>query len=249
VGLRLGAAIFFMPWAFAWFTLRKGYSDRAKQVAFGWATVLVLFVAWPKYGAHRTVTSPVTVAGPSNEETAGGPAMANAVKEALTRILTTELESVTAALDETDAAIKAKKWPNAETKLSSLADLFEPLRGVQIAINGTDKKTGKTVPGATELVEYMRSRYESYRSAVSTFEDNDPQTTRNRRREAAQDEVNGRMTRTGTAERQLGEEPTEGPCERAVEVIKNRCGPLVRRYPVDSNCHPSKSDGRRVFAG
>jgi hypothetical protein len=52
VGLRLGAAIFFMPWAFAWFTLRKGYSDRAKQVAFGLAIVLLLFAAWPKVTAR-----------------------------------------------------------------------------------------------------------------------------------------------------------------------------------------------------
>ncbi len=43
VGFLLGLGIFFYPMIFSWFTLRKGYSDRAKKVAFGWLFSLMVF--------------------------------------------------------------------------------------------------------------------------------------------------------------------------------------------------------------
>lgn len=41
VGFLLGLGIFFLPWVFSWFTLKKGYSSTAKTVAFIW---MVLYV-------------------------------------------------------------------------------------------------------------------------------------------------------------------------------------------------------------
>ena len=42
VGFWLGLGIFFMPYIFAWFTLRNGYSSRARYVALGWLGIMVL---------------------------------------------------------------------------------------------------------------------------------------------------------------------------------------------------------------
>jgi hypothetical protein len=44
VGFLLGVGIFFLPYIFAWFTLRKGYSTLARVVSFGWMALVVLFV-------------------------------------------------------------------------------------------------------------------------------------------------------------------------------------------------------------
>jgi len=179
VGLLLGAAILFAPWAFAWFTLRKGYSDRAKQVAFGWAAVFVVLLVLPKHGGLTTLSRPMPAAPPSSEKPATSESN-DAAKNAVTRILTTDLERVPTALDEMDAAIKAKNWTVVKERLSYLAELFEPLRGVKIAVSGTDKKTGKEVPGVTALVEQMRNRYESYVSVLRNLEQNDAKATSQR---------------------------------------------------------------------
>jgi hypothetical protein len=179
VGLLLGAAIFFAPWAFAWFTLRKGYSDRAKQVAFGWAAVSLVLLVLAKHGGQTTVTPPMTAAAPSRERAAASGSN-DAAKNAVTRILTTDLDRVPTALDEVDAAIRAKNWTVVKARLPYLADLFEPLRGVKIAVNGTDNKTGKPIPGVTALVEEMRDRYESYGSALRNFEQNNAKATSQR---------------------------------------------------------------------
>ena len=41
VSILLGIGIFLMPYIFAWFTLREGYSKPARFISFGW---LLLFV-------------------------------------------------------------------------------------------------------------------------------------------------------------------------------------------------------------
>lgn len=43
VSFRLGIGIFFIPYIFAWFTLRKGYSTQARAVSLGWAGFLLVF--------------------------------------------------------------------------------------------------------------------------------------------------------------------------------------------------------------
>ena len=42
VSFLLGLGIFFMPYIFSWFTLRKGYSTKAKAISFIWLAVLML---------------------------------------------------------------------------------------------------------------------------------------------------------------------------------------------------------------
>ncbi len=41
IGLPLGLGILFLPFIFAWFTLRDGYSGAARLVAFGWLALVV----------------------------------------------------------------------------------------------------------------------------------------------------------------------------------------------------------------
>jgi hypothetical protein len=41
VSLALGAGVLLMPYIFAWFTLRKGYSMRARVISFGWCAIIV----------------------------------------------------------------------------------------------------------------------------------------------------------------------------------------------------------------
>lgn len=41
VSILLGIGIFLMPYIFAWFTLRKGYSKPARFISFGWLLLLV----------------------------------------------------------------------------------------------------------------------------------------------------------------------------------------------------------------
>ena len=47
VSILLGIGIFIMPYVFAWFTLRKGYSNAARFISFGWPLFLV-FVSMQK---------------------------------------------------------------------------------------------------------------------------------------------------------------------------------------------------------
>lgn len=41
VSILLGIGIFLMPYIFAWFTLREGYSKPARFISFGWLLFLV----------------------------------------------------------------------------------------------------------------------------------------------------------------------------------------------------------------
>lgn len=45
LSFRLGLGILLLPYLFAWFTLRPGYSRQARVVALGWMTALVLVIA------------------------------------------------------------------------------------------------------------------------------------------------------------------------------------------------------------
>ena len=47
VSILLGIGIFIMPYIFAWFTLREGYSKSARFISFGWLLFLV-FVSMQK---------------------------------------------------------------------------------------------------------------------------------------------------------------------------------------------------------
>lgn len=47
VSILLGIGIFIMPYIFAWFTLREGYSKAARFISFGWLLFLV-FVSMQK---------------------------------------------------------------------------------------------------------------------------------------------------------------------------------------------------------
>ena len=47
VSILLGMGIFIMPYIFAWFTLREGYSKSARFMSFGWLLFLV-FVSMQK---------------------------------------------------------------------------------------------------------------------------------------------------------------------------------------------------------
>lgn len=42
VSFKLGLGIFFMPYIFSWFTLRKGHSTKAKAISFVWLAILVM---------------------------------------------------------------------------------------------------------------------------------------------------------------------------------------------------------------
>ncbi|MEZ8662356.1 hypothetical protein AB6D63_02860 [Vibrio splendidus] len=47
VSVGLGIGIVLVPFVFAWFTLRKGYSSKARFVSFGWMLMPFLFFAIP----------------------------------------------------------------------------------------------------------------------------------------------------------------------------------------------------------
>ena len=67
VGLALGLGIFLLPFVFAWFTLRQGYSTRARVISFGW---MILFIFAMANGAsedaseRRAEQPPVAVVPP-----------------------------------------------------------------------------------------------------------------------------------------------------------------------------------------
>lgn len=42
MSLRLGIGVFFMPYVFAWFTLREGYSRLARGLSFGWLALILI---------------------------------------------------------------------------------------------------------------------------------------------------------------------------------------------------------------
>jgi hypothetical protein len=61
VEIWLGICIFIMPYIFAWFTLRKDFTNRARAYSFGWLTFFVLMVAIaPRESRQNSVVSNTT---------------------------------------------------------------------------------------------------------------------------------------------------------------------------------------------
>jgi hypothetical protein len=59
VGLLLGVGIVLMPYLFAWFVLRKGYSLGARLAAFGWLAFLVITIGRSGGFAGQSATAPL----------------------------------------------------------------------------------------------------------------------------------------------------------------------------------------------
>ncbi|MDP3870431.1 Ltp family lipoprotein [Phenylobacterium sp.] len=57
VGAALGIGIFILPWIFAWFLLRRGYSNTARLIAFGWMLTIVLFAIAGGGGSGQVATT------------------------------------------------------------------------------------------------------------------------------------------------------------------------------------------------
>jgi hypothetical protein len=80
VGFWLGAWIFFIPFVFAWFLLRKGYSNRARTISFLWAAIMVTVHltykpdpdAVARYEARKAVEANVATARPSVAQACNG---------------------------------------------------------------------------------------------------------------------------------------------------------------------------------
>lgn len=61
VGFLLGLGIFFLPFIFSWFTLRRGYSTLAKIIAFCWLGAMIVSIAvQPPQSKQVSSTSPDT---------------------------------------------------------------------------------------------------------------------------------------------------------------------------------------------
>lgn len=99
VGAALGIGIFVLPWIFAWFLLRKGYSNTARLISFGWMAVVILLTIAGGSGSNPTTTA-------KSESTT--PAAATAAK--MTAKTTTAKTATVAAREE--------PAPEAETKLT-----------------------------------------------------------------------------------------------------------------------------------
>ncbi len=54
VGAALGIGIFLLPWIFAWFLLRRGYSIVARVISFGWMAIIILFIIGSSHPAPAT---------------------------------------------------------------------------------------------------------------------------------------------------------------------------------------------------
>lgn len=67
VGCLLGGGIFVMPYIFAWFTLRKGYSTAARVISFGWMVLVVgAAIAGPTSGGDFSSGGPSTASAASS---------------------------------------------------------------------------------------------------------------------------------------------------------------------------------------
>ena len=65
VGAALGIGIFLLPWLFAWFLLRKGYSAAARVISFGWMLIVVILVIAGGGGSSQSTTANSTLAASS----------------------------------------------------------------------------------------------------------------------------------------------------------------------------------------
>ena len=62
VSIPLAIGIFVIPIIFAWFTLKKGYSNTARLVSFGWLLLaIVVFVTVPQSAMEKSAFEDVNV--------------------------------------------------------------------------------------------------------------------------------------------------------------------------------------------
>lgn len=59
VTLKLGIGITVMPYIFSWFTLRKGYSTKARVIAFGWLFVLAGIASSSDFSQYKNQSAAV----------------------------------------------------------------------------------------------------------------------------------------------------------------------------------------------
>ncbi len=57
VGALLGIGILLMPYVFAWFLLRRGYSRRARLIGFGWMAVVLVGLRLSDSGSSSSVSA------------------------------------------------------------------------------------------------------------------------------------------------------------------------------------------------
>jgi len=70
VGAALGIGILLLPWIFAWFLLRKGYSPVARVISFVWMAIFFLIVMGNGSSSNQPVTASAastTASAPSAE--------------------------------------------------------------------------------------------------------------------------------------------------------------------------------------
>lgn len=86
VGAALGIGIFILPWIFAWFLLRRGYSNTSRLIAFAWMLAIIIFAIVGRGGSDQVETansSPAAVEEPALEATTKlTPPQKNAVRSA-----------------------------------------------------------------------------------------------------------------------------------------------------------------------
>ena len=58
VTILLGIGIFLVPLIFCWFTLRKGYSTKARVISFCWLALVFVILAGSDKSKNQTVSSP-----------------------------------------------------------------------------------------------------------------------------------------------------------------------------------------------
>jgi hypothetical protein len=85
VNLLLGVGIFFMPYVFAWFTLREGHSMRARTLSFGWLGLMILanlsgLVSAPERNRPAAPAAAQTAAAIATPSTTPTPALSSAEK-------------------------------------------------------------------------------------------------------------------------------------------------------------------------
>lgn len=88
VGAALGIGILVLPWIFAWFLVRRGYSNIARLISFGWMLTVIIFAIVGGGRSDQAATSSFAPAAPAAKETVPEletkltPAQKNAVRSA-----------------------------------------------------------------------------------------------------------------------------------------------------------------------
>lgn len=107
VGAALGIGIFVLPWLFAWFLLRKGYSLTARLISFGWVLATFFFVIVGGSGPGQVATANST---PEAVDAAPATAKRSTPKAAAKEPAPAETTRLTAS--QRNAARSAKQYLN-----------------------------------------------------------------------------------------------------------------------------------------